>query len=124
MRGLALTVACLLALWTSRFGITLDVKLAIVLSMIAIGAHNRYLKLPRLLARTGQPAPRSLVSRWLSEPRPGRSNRDAGQVLRSCARAVLIESVLGIAVIGASGTLIHAMPPADMPQVHTVQAPP
>lgn len=109
-------------LWTSRYGIALDVKLALVLAMIAIGAHNRYVKLPRLLACAGQPAPRSLASQWLPEPASVSSTRDPGRILRSCARAVLIESLLGIAVIGATGILIHAMPPADMPRVLTTSA--
>lgn len=95
------------ALWTSRYGMILDVKLALVLTMIAIGAHNRYAKLPRLLAC----AERESVT----------SSRNAGQILRSCARAVLIESLLGIAVIGATAALIHAMPPADVTHLYTTQ---
>lgn len=110
------------ALWTSRYGIILDVKLALVLTMIAIGAHNRYVKLPRLRACAGQPAQRSLAVQCLPERTSVSSTRDAGQILRSCARAVLIESVLGLAVIGATGTLIHAMPPADVPPVLTTPA--
>lgn len=81
------------SLWASRYGIALDVKLVIVLAMIVIGAHNRYRKLPRLRA----------------------VRHDDGAVLRSCARAVLVESLLGLAVIGATGVLLHQMPPADMP---------
>ncbi|HEX7349282.1 MAG TPA: CopD family protein [Rhodanobacteraceae bacterium] len=81
------------SLWTSRYGAALDVKLAIVLLMILIGAHNRYVKLPRLRA----------------------AGHDTAAALRSCARAVLIESLLGLAVMGATGVLLHQMPPADMP---------
>lgn len=81
------------SLWTSRYGAALDVKLAIVLLMILIGAHNRYVKLPRLRA----------------------VGHDTAAALHSCARAVLIESLLGLAVIGATGVLLHQMPPADMP---------
>lgn len=103
------------ALWTSRYGITLDIKLALVLAMIAIGAHNRYVKLPRLLACVGRPARRPLVWRWLPPRVSASTDRDASRILRSCARAVLIESMLGIAIVGATGALIHAMPPADMP---------
>lgn len=110
------------ALWTSRYGITLDAKLALVLAMIAIGAHNRYVKLPRLLACAGRPARRSLISQWLPPRASAPSARDAGQILRACARAVLIESLLGMAVIGATSALIHAMPPADMPRMHAAQA--
>lgn len=89
------------ALWTTRYGMILDVKLALVLVMILIGAHNRYFKLPRLHAAAAGHAP--------------------GQaILRASARAVLIESVLGLAVIGATATLLHAMPPADAPMPHAM----
>lgn len=103
------------SLWLSRYGITLDVKLALVLAMILIGAHNRYVKLPTLLHRAGrQPHPSSMRAafRFIARARPARDDR---AIIRTCARAVLLESVLGLAVIGATATLIHAMPPADMP---------
>lgn len=85
------------ALWTMRYGAILDVKLAIVAVMILIGAHNRYIKLPRLRA-----AAADVPS--VSEVLP---------TLRACARAVLAECVLGLAVIAATATLLHAMPPVD-----------
>lgn len=107
------------SLWTSRYGINLDVKLALVLTMIAIGAHNRYVKLPRLFACAGLPASPSIGSRLLHGEAWVDAASAAERVLRSCARAVLIESLLGIAVIGATGMLIHAMPPADMPAAHS-----
>lgn len=110
------------ALWTTRYGVNLDVKLALVLVMIAIGAHNRYVKLPRLLGYAGLPAKPSLVSHWLRGYAPAAAYRDGAQVLRACARAVLAESLLGIAVIGATATLIHSMPPADMPPAHAGHA--
>ncbi|MGH8183678.1 MAG: copper resistance D family protein [Rhodanobacteraceae bacterium] len=91
-------------LLTTRYGITLDVKLAIVLAMIAIGAHNRYIKLPRL--RT--------AARGSASGTP--------DIIRACARAVLAESLLGLAVIGATATLIHAMPPADARTPHAMAA--
>ncbi|HET7931424.1 MAG TPA: CopD family protein [Rhodanobacteraceae bacterium] len=84
------------ALWNTRYGMILDVKLALVLVMILIGAHNRYIKLPRLHAAGNTP-----------------SRQDGYRVIRSCARAVLVEGLLGLAVIGATATLVHAMPPAD-----------
>lgn len=97
--------ACMLgafdALWTSAFGRVLLVKIAIVVTMIAIGAHNRYRKLPRLLA----------------------ASPDAPGIVRTCARAVLLESLLGLLAIGAAATLIHAMPPADAPASHAMAAP-
>ncbi|TAM95520.1 MAG: hypothetical protein EPN40_10450 [Rhodanobacteraceae bacterium] len=96
------------ALWSTRYGMTLDAKLAIVLAMIAIGAHNRYVKLPRLRAAAGETA---------------RTHSDA-RAVRACARAVLAESLLGLAVIGATATLIHAMPPADARTPHSMSAAP
>lgn len=109
-------------LWTTRYGITLDVKLALVLAMILIGAHNRYVKLPRLLACAGLPGGSSaLTERW--QPRNAGAPRPAATgVLRACARAVLVESLLGIAVIGATGALLHAMPPADARPMHELHA--
>lgn len=111
------------SLWTSRYGVTLDVKLAIVLAMIVIGAHNRYSKLPRLLASAGQPIQPSFIGRWVPAHLRAPRTRHPGEVLRTCARAVLIESLLGLAAIGATATLIHAMPPADMPPMQPMQAP-
>lgn len=101
------------ALWTTRYGIVLDIKLTIVLAMIAIGAHNRYVKLPRLLALAGSPPRPSWVSCALPNHMPVTQARPVTDMLRNCARAVLLESLLGLAVIGATATLIHAMPPVD-----------
>jgi putative copper export protein len=109
------------ALWNSCYGITLDIKLALVLTMIAIGAHNRYLKLPRLRACAGLPATRPLLSGWLHGHDAARAS--AGEVMRSCARAILFEGLLGLAVIGATGVLLHQMPPADAPPAHTMWSP-
>ncbi len=101
------------ALWTSRYGIALDVKLALVLVMIGIGAHNRYLKLPRLRACAGLATQSSFL--FGGRNRHEAAEASAGEVMRSCARAVLLEGVLGLAVIGTTGVLIHQMPPADAP---------
>ncbi len=105
------------ALWTSSYGITLDVKLGIVALMIMFGAHNRYLKLPRLLHATGKPVPASVFAILLGGFVPaGNAVRETAVVVRSCARAVLIESLLGVAAIAAASVLLHGMPPADMPK--------
>ncbi len=105
------------ALWTSSYGITLDVKLGIVILMIIFGAHNRYLKLPRLLHAAGQPVPASVFGILLGGFAPSdNSARETALVVRSCARAVLAESLLGLAVIGAASVLLHGMPPAEMPK--------
>ncbi|MDE2225569.1 MAG: CopD family protein [Xanthomonadaceae bacterium] len=101
------------ALWTTPYGMVLDIKLAIVLAMIAIGAHNRYVKLPRLLALAGSPSRPSWFARMLPMRPFAGPTHSTDKVLRNCARAVLFESLLGLAVIGATATLIHAMPPDD-----------
>lgn len=104
-------------LWTSRYGIVLDVKVFIVLVMIAIGAHNRYVKLPRLLRITHRRGRYSPVGQLVDRIRPAVAMTPAAAV-QSCARAVLAESLLGLAVIAAASVLLHNMPPADMPS-HT-----
>lgn len=106
-------------LWTSAYGLTLDVKIFIVILMIGFGAHNRYIKLPRLMRAAGQPPPASLFRapyRRFTFAGAARASGDAHAAVRSCARAVLAESILGLAVIAAASVLLHSMPPADMPQ--------
>lgn len=105
------------ALWTSRFGVILDVKIALVLAMIAIGAHNRYVLLPRLLNAAAPNDPYPPLGSLDATPASG-----ADAAVRRCARAVLVESVLGIAAIGAAACLVHAMPPADMGAPMAAQA--
>lgn len=106
-------------LWTSSYGITLDVKVFIVIVMIVLGTHNRYIKLPRLMRAAGKPPPASLFgklfTRFTLRHAAHDGDRDAA-VVRSCARAVLAESVLGLTVIAAASVLLHNMPPADMPK--------
>ncbi len=105
-------------LWTTRYGLALDVKITLVLVMILIGAHNRYVKLPRLkyAARPADTQPSHGASSYVP------SSHTQG-VVRTCARAVLVESVLGLAVIGAAACLIHSMPPADMRALPAASAP-
>jgi putative copper export protein len=109
------------ALWTTRFGITLDVKLTLVLAMVAVGAHNRYVKLPALLACAGLPGRRSPVLQRMPGHAVCGPTPSTRQVLRDCARAVLVESVLGLAVIVTTGVLLHAMPPAAMPSAPAME---
>ena len=105
------------ALWTSHYGVTLDIKLLVVLTMIALGAHNRYVQLPRLLRGGGPSVPvswfgnafRRLGSRGKTAP-------TGAAAVRQCARVILIESLLGLAVIVTTSVLLHAMPPADAPR--------
>ena len=129
--ALALVVACgiysttrLLGsvdnLFTTSFGINLGIKLLIVLALILIGAHNRYVKLPRLLASAGIAQPLPTIARWLGVHQHD-TIHDPMRALQSCARAVCVESLLGLGVIGATGLLIHQMPPADMPRAQPMQ---
>ena len=105
------------ALWTSRYGITLDIKLVMVLAMIALGAHNRYVKLPHLLRWSGQSVPASWFGKaFRNLAHRGDAAPTGASVVRQCARAVLIESLLGLAVIVTTSVLLHTMPPADMPR--------
>lgn len=105
------------ALWTSGYGITLDVKVGIVILMIAFGAHNRYIKLPQLLRAAGKPAPRSLFGKLIGNVTgAGSATPGIAASVRRSARAVLAESLLGLAVIGAASVLLHGLPPADMPK--------
>lgn len=111
------------ALWTTRYGSVLDIKLAIVLAMIAIGAHNRYVKLPRLLREAGREPRTTSIGRTLRHwMQPADSRFGHRDIIRACARAVLLESLLGLAAIGATAVLIHAMPPTDIRSLHHMQA--
>ncbi|MGH8283696.1 MAG: copper resistance D family protein [Gammaproteobacteria bacterium] len=109
-------------LWTSSYGITLDVKVFIVILMIAFGTHNRYVKLPHLLRAAGRPAPGSLLGKLLGGFGTNGQPASSNGVVRSCARAVLIESLLGVAVIAAASVLLHGMPPADVRTMPGMQA--
>ena len=107
------------ALWSTRYGAILAVKLALVLVMVALGTHNRYVKLPRLLHAAGlsaKAAPRRTVTRQAG-------GDDAVNIVRACARAVLLESLLGLGVIAATAVLLQAMPPADMPHARGAPRP-
>lgn len=111
------------ALWTTRYGFALDVKFALVLTLLAIGSHNRYVKLPRLRQAIGLPPRASLLGPLYRRVFSGRT-LGADNIVRACARAVLLESLLGIVVIGATAVLIHAMPPADMAAAHSTMTAP
>jgi len=101
------------ALWTSSYGQVLLVKIILVILMVALGAHNRYVKLPHLLRAADRHTKDKLMSRIL-----GAFRTDApsgfGAVARGCARAVHMESALGVGVVLAASLLLHGMPPADM----------
>ncbi|MGH8307650.1 MAG: copper resistance D family protein, partial [Gammaproteobacteria bacterium] len=101
------------ALWTSSYGRVLDVKIFLVILMIAFGAHNRYAKLPRLLHSAGKPVKETPFTKlfWIFKTNAPSGD---GNIVRSSARAVYAESVLGVGVVIAASVLLHGMPPADM----------
>ncbi|MGA9852437.1 MAG: CopD family protein [Gammaproteobacteria bacterium] len=101
------------ALWTSSYGRVLDVKIFLIILMIAFGTHNRYAKLPRLLHRAGKPVKETPFTKLFGTSKTNASSWN-GDAIRSCARAVYVESVLGVGVIIAASILLHGMPPADM----------
>lgn len=101
-------------LWLSGYGRTLSLKLILVVWMVYIGGHNRYLKLPALRRSVGLSAGHSHwehLPGWhpVSETRAGTT-----YVLARCVRAVHMESILGVMVLVAAAVLHHGMPPADM----------
>lgn len=110
------------ALWRSPYGRILLAKLALIAWMIWLGAHNRYVKIPRLARWAGrQSASNPLAARVLGPPPRvigGSPGPNAGP-LRTAARAVNTESLLGIGVLVAAALLHHAMPPTDMPHSRT-----
>ncbi|HQU14769.1 MAG: hypothetical protein B7Z66_03940 [Chromatiales bacterium 21-64-14] len=83
------------ALWRTSYGQILLVKISLVAAMVAIGAHNRYVKRPTLRRTAGGPA--GVV--WTAH----------------AARAVLLEAVLALGVLLAAASLHHTMPPSDHP---------
>lgn len=85
-------------LWTTRYGLILDVKLVLVIAMAILGATNRFRHVPALLAAARIPDPRS----WL-------------RALRGLSSTSLAEAVLWLAVIGAVALLLSGVPPTSLP---------
>ncbi|HEU0197743.1 MAG TPA: CopD family protein, partial [Nevskiaceae bacterium] len=108
-------------LWRTRYGVALDVKIVVVAGMIFIGAWNRYIRLPGLLRQAGMPTRDAMLGRLfrraVGTPVPLAPAR-AGELVRSCARALLGESLLGLVVLAAAAVLLHAPPPSDMVHMH------
>jgi putative copper export protein len=97
------------ALWTTFYGRVLSVKLLLVLGVIALGAINRYLILPRLgRRRTSGIGERLFRLAWLvvrgsrRSARPGLPER-----LRVGVRG---EAVLVVAVFAATAVLVDSTP--------------
>lgn len=110
-------------LWQSRYGQVLSFKVILVAWMVYLGGHNRYHKLPALRRWVGLPVGRS--SFWARVPgwQPLSTAPGGAHLLSRCARAVHIESVLGVLVLAAASVLHHGMPPADMRHMGFAPAP-
>lgn len=85
------------ALIDSTYGRVLDLKLLLVVGMLAIGAHNRYARRPAL---------------WRLAHEPSASGHQ--QALQNMQRAIRWEALLGLGVLALVAILIHGMPPAAM----------
>jgi putative copper resistance protein D len=86
-------------LWTTRYGLILDVKLFLVIVMAILGATNRFRHVPAVLAAARTRDPRS----WL-------------RALRGLSSTSLAEAVLWLAIIGAVALLLSGVPPTSLPQ--------
>lgn len=90
--------------WTSTYGQVLDVKLALVLLLAALGAGNRYSRVPRLL-RTYRMTPRSVSADG--------TKAQQHQAVRLLLRAIVWEAIVLLAIVAVVSVLVHTMPPAD-----------
>ena len=85
------------AMWTSGYGRTLAAKVALVTALVAYGAANRYLVLPRLVG-----------------------DEESGPVLR-LRRYVAREALLALAVFAVTAALTEATPPRHTGHTDHVQ---
>jgi putative copper export protein len=85
-------------LWTTRYGLILDVKLVLVIVMAILGATNRFRHVPALLAAARLPDPRP----WL-------------RALRGLSSTSFAEAVLWLAILGAVAMLLSGVPPTSLP---------
>ncbi|HJR14147.1 MAG TPA: CopD family protein [Rhodanobacteraceae bacterium] len=85
-------------LWTTRYGLTLDVKLVLVIAMAVLGATNRFHHVPAVLAAVHLSDSRS----WL-------------RALRGLSLTSIAEAMLWLAIIGAVALLVSGVPPTSLP---------
>lgn len=84
-------------LWTTYYGLVLDIKLALVIAMALLGASNRFRHVPGIIDTA-----RTTVANAM--PR-------AFQLLLATATA---EAALWLAILAVVALLLHAMPPAAL----------
>ncbi|HET7675434.1 MAG TPA: CopD family protein [Gammaproteobacteria bacterium] len=80
-------------LWTTYFGLVLDIKLALVIAMALAGASNRFWHVPRIV---------------------GASAAFPARALRALTKTVTAEALLWLAILATVALLLHGMPPASM----------
>lgn len=86
-------------LWTTRYGVLLAGKTALVIAMAVLGASNRFRHVPRILESAAATT--------------DSSQRRSG--LHGLAATAAAEGVLMLAIIAVVALLVNAMPPVDMP---------
>jgi putative copper resistance protein D len=87
-------------LWTTRYGLILDVKVGLVIVMALLGATNRFWHVPAVL-RTGRSATAAPAGR--------------AAAFRALAATAAAEALLMLAILALVALLVNGMPPADMP---------
>lgn len=93
------------ALVDTAYGRTLCIKLILVAVVIALGAVNRFVHVPRVIAAE----------------HPGDAAHGFAVLIRKFSHTVLIESAFMIAVLIAVGFLLTGMPPGDMTRMPMAQ---
>lgn len=98
------------------YGQVLIIKVALLMVMLWVGAHNRYVKLPALLHWVGIHEPVLGFGRTSRMPgwNAGASRYLNHEVLVRFSRAVFWESLISIGILLAAAILHHAMPPIDL----------
>jgi putative copper resistance protein D len=107
-----LEVGTFRALWATLYGWTLLAKLFLVLPLLALGASNRYLSVPRLQWWAGRPVTR----RWRLPILPVRRDLASGRspwgihLVRQWVRKVGAEASLVMGVFICTALLLHGVP--------------
>ncbi|MEO7009014.1 MAG: CopD family protein [Caldimonas sp.] len=89
--------------WTSAYGQVLDVKLAFVLMLVALGTGNRFWRVPRVVR----------AYRTSSSSTSQASLKLQHRALRRLLAAVVWEAVVLLAIVAVVSVLVQSMPPAD-----------
>src|SRR5262249_7447865 len=100
-------------LWATRYGWTLLAKVLLVLPLLALGASNRYLSVPRLQGWAGRPVP----TRWRLPIPSVRRDLAAGRrspggihLVRQWVRKMSAEASLVVGVFICTALLLYGVP--------------